>query len=207
MDKSGNQDGRVDYLEFARAVELLAGICKREATVVSAAKAASKKTRKVGEHVRAKCDGWTKYYNCEITCLHHDGTYDLTFDDGERKSGVREHQIEGSGGGGGVKVFLGGSCNPTTWRKNIAIPLLNRAGISYFNPQVDEWHDGLVAIEAKNKEEATVLLYVIDGQTRSLASMVEIAEVRKFFFYLLIVLGRHNQVFFVFCFLCVCVLT
>lgn len=31
-------------------------------------------------------------------------------------------------------VFLGGSCNPTTWRKDIAIPELEKRHISYFNP-------------------------------------------------------------------------
>ena len=34
----------------------------------------------------------------------------------------------------GNDVFLGGSCNPTTWRKDEAIPLLDSLGISYFNP-------------------------------------------------------------------------
>jgi len=31
-------------------------------------------------------------------------------------------------------VFLGGSCNPTTWRKDLAIPYLQDAGVSFFNP-------------------------------------------------------------------------
>ena len=34
MDKLGNKDGRVDFLEFAQAVELLAGICKRGEGVI-----------------------------------------------------------------------------------------------------------------------------------------------------------------------------
>ena len=42
--------------------------------------------------------------------------------------------------GAGVGVFLGGSCNPTTWRKDIAIPLLDAAGSSYYNPQVGYSH-------------------------------------------------------------------
>jgi hypothetical protein len=33
-------------------------------------------------------------------------------------------------------VFLGGSCGKTTWRKNIAIPFLEAASITYYNPQV-----------------------------------------------------------------------
>lgn len=32
------------------------------------------------------------------------------------------------------EVFLGGSCNPTTWRSEIAIPTLQRLGITYYNP-------------------------------------------------------------------------
>ena len=32
-------------------------------------------------------------------------------------------------------VFLGGSCNPTTWRTDIVIPIFEGAGISFFNPQ------------------------------------------------------------------------
>lgn len=32
------------------------------------------------------------------------------------------------------EVFLGGSCNPTTWRKDVAIPALDELGISFYNP-------------------------------------------------------------------------
>lgn len=32
------------------------------------------------------------------------------------------------------EVFLGGSCNPTTWRADVAIPTLNKLGISFYNP-------------------------------------------------------------------------
>jgi len=31
-------------------------------------------------------------------------------------------------------VFLGGSCNPTTWRSDIAIPFFKQHGITYYNP-------------------------------------------------------------------------
>ena len=31
-------------------------------------------------------------------------------------------------------VFLGGSCNPTTWRADVAVPELKKLGISFFNP-------------------------------------------------------------------------
>jgi hypothetical protein len=71
-------------------------------------------------------------------------------------------------------VFLGGSCDPTTWRADIAVPLLNKAKVPYFNPQIQvtsgfsrcsanalvvsccrhlqDWHPGLIQQEAKAKE-------------------------------------------------------
>lgn len=75
-----------------------------------------------------------------------------------------------------MRVFLGGSCNPTTWRKDVAIPILEAAAVSYYNPQVDDWSPELVAIEAKAKEEAETLLFVIDSQTRAIASILEATE-------------------------------
>jgi len=73
-------------------------------------------------------------------------------------------------------VFLGGSCNPTTWRKKIVIPLLEKQGITYYNPQVEKWNPSLVAEEAKAKATAEILLFVIDQRTLALSSMIEVAE-------------------------------
>merc|ERR1712146_205997 len=50
-----------------------------------------------GDRVEAKVSGWTKYYSGEITWVNRDGTYDIKFDDGERKSGVRSSQIKSKG--------------------------------------------------------------------------------------------------------------
>ena len=41
-----------------------------------------------GDRVEAKLKGWTKYYKGKITRENRDGTYDILFDDGERKSKV-----------------------------------------------------------------------------------------------------------------------
>ena len=38
--------------------------------------------------------GWTKYYGGEITRVNDDGTYDIKFDDGERKRGVKNDDSE-----------------------------------------------------------------------------------------------------------------
>ena len=74
------------------------------------------------------------------------------------------------------QVFLGGSCDPTTWRQKMAIPLLEQAGAAYYNPQVADWHEGLIAQEADAKAESEFLLFVIDGQTRAIASILEATE-------------------------------
>lgn len=82
-------------------------------------------------------------------------------------------------------IFLGGSCDPTTWRKDVAIPLLDAKGVAYFNPQVADWDaadaaykaqgiaGGMTEFEAQQKLAASALVFVIDGSTRAVASMLE----------------------------------
>jgi hypothetical protein len=87
-------------------------------------------------------------------------------------------QMEGAKGQVGESgvLFLGGSCNPTTWRADHAIPLLEKNGIKYYNPQVDDWYPALMAEEAKAKKTAKCMLFVVDSLTRAIASMIEVAE-------------------------------
>ncbi|XP_066159323.1 uncharacterized protein raw isoform X2 [Euwallacea fornicatus] len=73
------------------------------------------------------------------------------------------------------EVFLGGSCNPTTWRADTAIPELQKQGISFYNPQVSMWAPELLDQEHDAKQSASVLLFVIDSQTRSTVGMLEVA--------------------------------
>ncbi|CAF3389877.1 unnamed protein product [Rotaria sp. Silwood1] len=72
------------------------------------------------------------------------------------------------------EVFLGGSCNPTTWRYEQAIPYFQLRSISYYNPQVANWTPDLVEIEHNAKESAEILFFVIDHDTRSLGSIAEV---------------------------------
>ena len=37
-----------------------------------------------------------------------------------------------------MRVFLGGTCGGSTWRNQI-IPMLEKAGINYFDPVVSDW--------------------------------------------------------------------
>merc|ERR1711865_84822 len=63
----------------------------------SRSSSSSAKKRREGDRVKAKVSGWTKFYSGEITRVNSDGTYDIKFDDGERRRGVTESQIEGGG--------------------------------------------------------------------------------------------------------------
>ncbi|KAH8376735.1 hypothetical protein KR093_001090 [Drosophila rubida] len=76
-----------------------------------------------------------------------------------------------------VEVFLGGSCNPTTWRADVAIPTLKELGISFYNPQVSDWTPDLIELEHRAKEKARVLFFVMDSETRASAGAIEAAHI------------------------------
>jgi len=73
------------------------------------------------------------------------------------------------------QVFLGGACNPTSWRQDVAIPILSQHSISFYNPQRPDWDPQMIEIEDQAKQVADVLLFVVDNKTRSTSSMVEAA--------------------------------
>jgi len=76
-----------------------------------------------------------------------------------------------------MQIFLGGTAGHSTWRKKIAIPILETAGVTFFNPQLGagEWTPAHQAIETREKEEADVWLFVVTEETRGVASLVEAA--------------------------------
>jgi hypothetical protein len=67
------------------------------------------------------------------------------------------------------KVFLGGTCNGTTWREEL-IPLLE---MPYFNPVVKDWTEECQVEEYKQKEICDIHLYVI---TQKMTGVFSIAE-------------------------------
>lgn len=75
------------------------------------------------------------------------------------------------------QVFLGGACGLTTWRKDIAIPILEAAGVTYHNPQMPlgAWKEDDQFDEMRRKDECLVQLFVINGSTRGVASVAEVA--------------------------------
>ncbi len=75
------------------------------------------------------------------------------------------------------QVFLGGACGGTTWRRDVAIPALETAGVTYFDPQLapGQWTTACEPAEMAAKDAADVLVFVINGETRGVASVAEVA--------------------------------
>lgn len=83
-------------------------------------------------------------------------------------------------------IVLLGSCNPTTWRKEIAEPMLRNAGVPFFNPQVDDWTSDFQQYENAALAMSDIIVMVIDDMTRAISSMMEAA------YYM-----NHKRLFFV----------
>ncbi len=69
-----------------------------------------------------------------------------------------------------MKVFLGGTCNESTWRQR----LIERLKIDYFNPVVDDWTEECMAEELRQRKSCDLVLYVI---TPFMTGTYAIAEV------------------------------
>jgi hypothetical protein len=69
-----------------------------------------------------------------------------------------------------MKVFLGGTCNESTWRNQI-IPMLD---IDFFNPVVEDWTEDCMKIEIEERQNSDFCLYAI---TPKMAGVYSIAEV------------------------------
>lgn len=71
------------------------------------------------------------------------------------------------------RVFLGGTCANTTWRDEL-IPYLEKYGIDYFNPVVEDWTPECQEIEEEEKNhKCNIHLYVI---TKEMMGTYSIAE-------------------------------
>lgn len=70
------------------------------------------------------------------------------------------------------KVFLGGTCNNSTWRETL-IPLLT---IGYFNPVVEDWTPECQAEEIRQREECDYCLYVITPAMTGVYSIAEVVD-------------------------------
>jgi len=148
-----NEDGKLRIEELQRALEKLHLPCSQEQTLI-----------------------WMKAIdeNHDDTLNLHEFSIFMTYAWDLIHENARK-EVEGDENSERV-LFLGGSCNPTTWRHDISIPLLEKNNVPYYNPQVEEWSPDLMVKENLSKNTAKCLLFVVDGLTRAIASMIEITE-------------------------------
>lgn len=71
-----------------------------------------------------------------------------------------------------MKVFLGGTCNNSTWREEL-IPMLT---IDYFNPIVEDWTPNYTEIENREKEICDFLLFTITKEMLGVYSIAEVVD-------------------------------
>lgn len=71
-----------------------------------------------------------------------------------------------------MKVFLGGTCNESTWRNE----LIRMLEIDYFNPVVEDWTPECMAEELKQRQECDYCLYVITPKMTGVYSIAEIID-------------------------------
>ncbi|HKJ63723.1 MAG TPA: nucleoside 2-deoxyribosyltransferase domain-containing protein [Hyphomicrobiales bacterium] len=68
-----------------------------------------------------------------------------------------------------MKVFLGGTCNGSTWRDAL-IPNLR---IDYFNPVVEDWTPECQDEEIRQRQECDFVLYTITKEMKGVYSIAE----------------------------------
>lgn len=70
-------------------------------------------------------------------------------------------------------VGLFGTCGKSKWREEMAIPILEEEGVSYFNPVVEDWNEEARENEAHHMMHDYVIMLVITGETSGITSMAE----------------------------------
>lgn len=71
-----------------------------------------------------------------------------------------------------MKVFLGGTCNESTWRDQL-IPMLT---IDYYNPVVPDWTPECQAEEIRQRKECDFVLYTITSAMTGVYSIAEAVD-------------------------------
>lgn len=74
-----------------------------------------------------------------------------------------------------MKVFLGGTCNESTWRSEM-VNYLNDEGLDVFNPVVDNWDDEAQLNELYEREHCDFCLYTITPKMSGFYSIAEIID-------------------------------
>lgn len=71
-----------------------------------------------------------------------------------------------------MKVFLGGTCNESTWRDE----LIKHLKIDYFNPVVDDWTPECQEEEIRQREACDICLYVITPRMTGVYAIAEVVD-------------------------------
>jgi len=71
-----------------------------------------------------------------------------------------------------MKVFLGGTCNGSTWREK----LIDMLTIDYFNPVVKDWTPECQEEEIKQRKECDYCLYCITPLMTGIYSIAEAVD-------------------------------
>lgn len=71
-----------------------------------------------------------------------------------------------------MEVFLGGTCNDSTWREEL-IPMLE---CDYFNPVVKDWNEEAQKLEIHKRQTCDFVLYVITPKMTGVYSIAEVVE-------------------------------
>ncbi len=70
------------------------------------------------------------------------------------------------------KVFLGGTCNNSSWRDE----LIDQLDIKYFNPVVENWTPACMDEERKQRKECDYCLYVITPEMTGVYAIAEVVD-------------------------------
>lgn len=70
------------------------------------------------------------------------------------------------------KVFLGGTCNESTWRDN----MIDMIEIDYFNPVVDDWNEEAYKRELEERKNCDFCLYTITAKMTGVYSIAEVID-------------------------------
>ena len=70
------------------------------------------------------------------------------------------------------KVFLGGTCNGSTWRD----VLIKDLKINYFEPCAEQWTSAMMEEEIKQRAECDFCLYVVTPKMTGVYSIAEIVD-------------------------------
>jgi hypothetical protein len=70
------------------------------------------------------------------------------------------------------KVFLGGTCNGSTWRD----ALIKDLRIDYFKPCAEQWTPEMMEEEIKQREKCDFCLYVITPKMTGIYSIAEVVD-------------------------------